>query len=300
MKTSTFVSLTLSFLLGITSSSAYTCSPITTLDLCSVKEKEINFDIDGLYVNCPGKYTLVCNPPNQSGVVCFSKDPKWRIHSGNGNGCGLTYGLIGSFGNKAKAENRKKELEELNYNCAVVEQQKSTCLNSKPPKDKIILKTRYYNQCDNMSDTYYEECSLCLYGCLVTSVTMMYNQVHGTNYNPITFASHEMDFNDYCGAKYNGYGTGVTSSSIGLQKSEALDIIMYNLKRGHIAVIGGDGYLSNGKGTSHFVAVNGYDGNYKKPYNPKDFLMYDPGNRDKKTLDQFFSYITYNYQTLTI
>jgi len=132
MKT-TLISLTLSFLLGITS--AYKCTPVGTLDLCSIKEKEVNFDIDGVYVNCPGKYTLVCRSPDSGDDVCFSKDPKWRLHAKNTNNC-IGYpgkGLIGSYSNRDKAEKRKNELIKRNYSCAVVDQEKRTCLNGSNP-----------------------------------------------------------------------------------------------------------------------------------------------------------------------
>lgn len=123
--------LTLSIFLGTVSARSDICTPVGTLNLCGdIKESEVNFDIDGLYVNCPGKYSLICNPPNQKNAICYSKDPKWRIHSKDKNGCNVTYGLVGSFSDKTKAENRKKALEKKNYKCAVVNQEKETCISS--------------------------------------------------------------------------------------------------------------------------------------------------------------------------
>ncbi|OUM63448.1 hypothetical protein PIROE2DRAFT_9992 [Piromyces sp. E2] len=113
----------------------YICSPVGTLDLCTTKESEVTFDRDGLYVNCPGKYTLICNPPNQSTSVCFSKDPKWRVYNSDIDGCRYMKGLIGSFSDKTKAQNRKKALEKSNYKCAIVDQEKDTCVSSIKVKD---------------------------------------------------------------------------------------------------------------------------------------------------------------------
>jgi len=224
---------------------------------------------------------------------------KTAAYCSNSQGCQLAYGdcRCGSeFGSCASGNC----CSQWGY-CGKTSDYCSTQPPQPPQQDgEIRLTTTYYNQCDNRNDTY-NGCSLCGSGCLVTALTMMYNQSMGTNYYPTTYASQKMSFNG-CAAAGGGYGPGVKSdkgkSNQGLQQKDALDNIMNSLKNGHIAVVGGDGYR-NGYSTSHFVAVYGYVGNYQKPYKTSDFLMYDPGDRYKSTLDQLFAYITYNYQTLT-
>jgi len=161
------------------------------------------------------------------------------------------------------------------------------------PSGKIELKTTYYNQCDFGDATYGPNgCGLCYSGCLVTSLTMMYNQVRGTDFAPTSY-DDKMGFNGCLAQRYGPVDTTFFNPQY-ISQEQALNNLMDSLKSGRIAVFGSQG------NTQHFVAVYGYTGNYNKPYQPKDFLIYDPGHRERTTLADHIANHWSEFQTIVI
>jgi len=151
---------------------------------------------------------------------------------------------------------------------------------SKPVNTNIELKTTPYYQCDFGDATYGPNgCSLCRSGCLVTSLTMMYNQVKGTSYIPTTY-DDLMGFEGCMASKYVPSGTGLDLQS-NLSLDTALNNLLGSLKNNHIAVFG-----SVGSRGSHFIAVYGYTGDYKSPLKAQDFLIHDPSHKDRTRLSE--------------
>jgi len=162
------------------------------------------------------------------------------------------------------------------------------------PNPKIELQTTPYYQCDYGDATYGPNgCSLCRSGCLVTSLTMMYNQVKGTSYTPTTY-DDQMAFQGCNASRYAPVGTYVETTASNLSQETALSRLLDSLKKNRIAVFGSEG--SN----THFVAVYGYTGDYSSPLKPEDFLIHDPSHKDRSRLSQHIANYGRNFETLTI
>lgn len=116
-------------------------------------------------------------------------------------------------------------------------------------------------------------------GCVLTSITMLYNYTNGTSLTPI-----EME------KKLSFSGSGIIWSSVsknGLtQKGGSISLanIYAKLKQGTPVVV----FCKNGSGGTHAVLVTGYTGTSTTSFSAKDFTIHDPGY-NRTTLAQHFA-----------
>ncbi|ORX77570.1 hypothetical protein BCR32DRAFT_283084, partial [Anaeromyces robustus] len=147
-----------------------------------------------------------------------------------------------------------------------------------PTSSSIILNTKEYKQY-NYEYVYVggcnPACTIHRYGCLITSITMVLNQVENRNYTPVDVAK-KMSFSYGVGDALS-YGSNRLKGTWHSSLQEAMTTILNSLKNGRIAIYGS---VSPTYG-SHFIAVYGYTGNFKSPLNASDFLIYDPGYSNK-------------------
>lgn len=116
-------------------------------------------------------------------------------------------------------------------------------------------------------------------GCVLTSVTMLYNYTHNTNLTPPEMQKK---------LSFSGSGiiwTSVTKHDL-TQKSGSISLanIYAQLKKGHPVLI----FCKNSSGGTHAVVVTGYTGTSTSSFNAKDFTINDPGYK-RTTLDQHFA-----------
>jgi len=119
-------------------------------------------------------------------------------------------------------------------------------------------------------------CTIHRYGCLITSITMALNQIEKKNYTPVDVAKI-MTFNSDGDA--TSYGSSNFKAIRHSTIQPALQALLNSLRNGRIAIFG-----SSGPSGWHFVAVYGYNGNYKSPLNTVNFLIHDPGFNNRSNL----------------
>lgn len=114
------------------------------------------------------------------------------------------------------------------------------------------------------------------YGCTLTSLTMIYNYLHGQNFTPDTFDDH-LSFDRGGNVYWSSVETlmGYTRHSY-----NSLSQIYQQLKQGRPVLVGG----SKG-GKTHWVVVTGYVGD-GITFSAKDFLINDSG-ANRTTLKQY-------------
>jgi len=165
-----------------------------------------------------------------------------------------------------------------------------------PPSGSIILKTTDYKQY-NYENVYCGSETIHSSGCLITALTMQYNQIYGVNVSPVTYAGY-LNYDWDCNALR--YGPQNISSRYynphNLSESQALNNLLNSLKANKIAIFGSYGQYP------HFVAVVGYVGNYQSPLKSSDFLILDPGRSSPSSgytrLSEHISTHPYGFQTI--
>jgi len=224
-----------------------------------------------------------------TGVTYYGRDP-WN------NGWGVTNKGYCSmqYNNEKYLVPKKNKTPTSSKKPKSSSPKKPKTQTKKPTKNnKIELKTTPLYQCDYGYSTYGPNgCSLCATGCLVTSLTMMYNQIKKTSYKPTTYDDY-MSFNGCSASGYGPYGTQFSNPQY-ISQDTALNNLLNSLKKNRIAVFGSVG------NQQHFVAVYGYVGDYKQPLKPKDFLIHDPYSKNRRYLSEHISDHWSEFQTITL
>jgi len=225
-----------------------------------------------------------------TGVTYYGRDP-WNSGWGvtNQGYCSMQYGNTKYLVPKS-SKTTKKPKSTSSKKTKSSSTKKPT---PKPKNKKIELKTTPLYQCDYGYSTYGPNgCSLCDTGCLVTSLTMMYNQIKKTSYKPTTYDDF-MSFNGCSASGYGPYGTKFSNPQY-ISQDTALNNLLNSLKKNRIAVFGSVG------NQQHFVAVYGYVGDYKQPLKPKDFLIHDPYSKNRRYLSEHIYDHWAEFQTITL
>jgi len=198
-------------------------------------------------------YNIITTLKKGTTVTYFARDP-WNDGWGitNRGYCSMNYlKKVTTTTSKSKTSTSKP---------------KASSTKSKASSSSIILNTkrivqkgdyRVYHQASGATLDYS--------GCLVCSLTMAYNQIYNKKLDAIQYANRFMQFSGRGNADV--YGNGFTNVY-----PATLDNVLNYLKQKKTVIYGSWG--SN----SHFVAVYGYTGNYKKPLKSSDFLIHDPYN----------------------
>jgi len=158
----------------------------------------------------------------------------------------------------------------------------------------INVYPRAYKQADQAWGYYHyagqnRSCTIGNSGCLITSLTMVYNTYYNKRLTPIDYATGYMSFNG-CAASY--YGSSFKYYNANLQS------VLQGLKSKSMVVFGSY-YLENGKQHQHYVVVYDYIGTNTNNLRPSDFLIHDPGYK-RTSLDQHLSQYPYYHQVVYI
>ncbi|MBO5088305.1 MAG: C39 family peptidase [Lachnospiraceae bacterium] len=121
------------------------------------------------------------------------------------------------------------------------------------------------------------------YGCLVTSMTMVYNYRHNTTYTPVTYAKKRMKFDG------NGYANGGDYKKLKKVTPFSCKTIKKYIDSGYPLII--FGRTKKNAGATHYAVVYGYTNGATSA---KYCKLYDPASKKRTTVSHFLKTYKHN------